>query len=237
VRRALADAEFVKTWPTLADRTWWPDAETADETSARSDFASAMKAWREMPKLGLAKGEEAMEESSARADKAVASAFEIARGAVAAQTKIVDEVHPTVLGEAQEKKDSFWSRTPDFGKVVEMLTEAVEKRWGETKIGTLWPKGGAPKNADEQHAELFPSVKKRIELVARSIVAEINKPEPEVALVYAISAQRTGDRVTVKVTHGEETVFEKNPKANMKDFRNAMRELGETYGKEILNLK
>jgi len=258
VRRTLADAEFVKTWPTLADRTWWPDAETADETSARSDFASAVKAWREMPRekvkekgqgqerkssvAELAKGEEAMEESSARADKAVASAFEIARGAVVAQTKIVDEVHPTVLGEAQEKKDSCWSRTPDLGKVVAMLTEAVEKRWAETKVGTLWPKGGTPKNADEQHTELFPSVKKRIELVARSIVAEINKPEPEESpeepvLMYSIIVSREGEHVTVKLDQGGKTLVEKTPKAQMGEFRGAMKEVGEKLGKEILNLK
>lgn len=242
VRRNLADAEFVKTWPTLADRTWWPDAETADKTAARSDFKAAVQAWREMPNLALAKGEDAMEESSDRADKSVVAAFETARGAVAAQTKIVDEVHPTVLGEAQERKDSFWSRTPDFGKVVAMLTEAVEARWGETKVGTLWPKGKAPKNADEQHAELFPSVKKRIELVAKSIMAEINKPEPEEQpedplMLYSIVVSREGERVTVKLDQGGKTLVEKKAKAQMGDFRGAIRDVGEKLGKEILKLK
>jgi len=242
MRRELSAAEFAKTWPTLADRTWYPEAETADATCARSDYAAAIQAWRELPRIELARGEETLEETSAHADRSVAAAFETARSAIAAQTRIVDEVHPAILAAAQSEKESFWRRTPDLGRVVRMLTEAVEARWAETKVGVLWPKGDMPKNSARQHAELFPSVKKRIDLVARSIIAEINKPEtkeePEVPVMpYSIVVTREGDRVTVKLDQGGNTLAERNAKANMSDFRGAIGEVGEKLGKEILKLK
>ena len=58
-----------------------------------------------------------------------------------------------------------------------MITDATEKMWSEERVAKLWPDGGAPKNAAEQHVALFPSVKNRIELLARKILEEIKKEE------------------------------------------------------------
>ena len=263
-RAAAAKAEAGRIWPTLADRTWYPDAEFADAVAARSDYAAAVKAWRQAPELEtLAKadgGKPVMEETAADADRSVSAAFDLARNAIAAQNAIIGEVEPSVLGEAKDRKSSFWRSTPDLKAIVGMLTEAVEKRWGEKRVATLWGDGERPANADDQHAALFPSVKRHIELVARSILEQMEKPEPEPEkkpepeekpedpsesdqqseeqlMMFSIVVQREGDQVTVKLEQGKSTVAEKSAKARMSDYQGAMKFVSDKLGSDILKLK
>ena len=263
-REAAAKAEADRIWPTLADRTWYPDAEFADAVVARSDYAAAVKAWRTAPELeALAKadgGKPVMEETAADADRSVSAAFDLARNAIAAQNAIIGEVEPSVLGEAKDRKSSFWRSTPDLKAVIGMLTEAVEAKWNEKRVATLWGDGERPANAADQHAALFPSVKKRIELVARSILEEMEKPEPEPEkkpepeeppedpsesdrqseqelMKFSIVVERTGDQVTVKLEQGKSTVAEKSAKARMSDYQGAMKYVSDKLGTDILKLK
>ena len=264
-REAVAKQEADRIWPTLADRTWYPDAELADAVAARSDYAAAVKAWRSAPELeALAKadgGKPVMEETAADADKSVAAAFDLARNAITAQNAVIGEVEPSVLGEAKDRKSSFWRATPDLKAIVGMLTEAVEKRWGEKRVATLWGDGERPANAADQHAALFPSVRRRIELVARSILEEMEKPEPEPEkkpepeekpedptesdqqseepplLMFSIVVQREGDEVKVKLEQGKSTVAERSAKAKMSDYREAMKYVSDKLGTDILKLK
>ena len=266
-RAAAAKQEAERIWPTLADRTWYPDAELADAIAARSDYAAAVRHWRTEPALeALAKqdgGKALMEETSATADESVSAAFDLARNAIAAQNAIIGEVEPSVLGEAKDRKSSFWRSTPDLKAIIGMLTEAVEAKWNEKRVGTLWPDEAArPANADDQHAALFPSVKKRIELVARSILEQMEKPEPdpeqkpepeepppedpsekdqqseeEQLMMFSIIVQRDGDNVTVKLEQGKSTVAERSAKAKMSDYQGAMKYVSDKLGTEILKLK
>ena len=266
VRAEVAKAEADRIWPTLADRTWYPDADLADAVAARSDYAEAVKGWRKVPELeSLAKadgGDPLMEETAADADKSVAAAFELARNAIAAQNAIIGEVEPSVLGEAKDRKSSFWRRTPDFKAIVGMLTAAVEEKWTEKRVTTLWGDGERPSNADAQHAALFPSVKKRIELVARQILEDMEKPEPEPEqkpqppeppedptesdqqseeepqlLMYSIVVERDGDEVKVKLEQGKTTIAERSAKAKMIDFQDAMKFVSDKLGTDILKLR
>ena len=264
VRAAVAKAEADRIWPTLGDRTWYPEAELADEIAARSDYAAAVKSWRTAPALEtLAKadgGQPVMEETAADADRSVSAAFDLARSAIAAQNAIVGEVEPSVLGEAKDRKSSFWRATPDLKAIVGMLTAAVESRWSERRSETLWGNGERPANADEQHVALFPSVRKHIELVARAILEEMEKPEPEPEkkpqpeeptedpsdsdqesdeelLKFSIVVQREGDQVTVKLEQGKSTVAEKSAKAKMSDYQGAMKFVSDKLGTDILKLK
>ena len=263
-RVAAAKSEADRIWPTLADRTWYPDAELADAVAARSDYAEAVKAWRKAPELeALAKadgGKPVMEETAADADKSVLAAFDLARSAIAAQTALVGEAEPSVLGEAKDRKSSFWRATPDLKAIVGMLTEAVERKWGEKRLGTLWGDGERPANASDQHAALFPSVRRQIELVARSILEQMEKPEPEPEkkpepeekpedpsesdqeseeqlMMYSIIVKREGDQVTVKLEQGKSTVAERSAKAKMSDYQGAMKYVSDKLGTEILKLK
>ncbi|MGN0833764.1 MAG: hypothetical protein ACI4RD_08995 [Kiritimatiellia bacterium] len=254
VRAELAQAEAARLWPTLADRTWHPPADLADRVAARSDYASAVREWRSVPELAaLARagdGRPVMEESAAKADRAVAAAFELARSAIAAQNALVDEAEPAVLAEAMERKASFWRRTPDFRAIVGLLTDAVGERWRATRLQTLWGTGARPANAAEQHADLFPSVRTRIELVARKILEEMEKPQPvpertpepeavveEPQQTFAIVVERTDDRVTVRLEQGRSTLVERTAEARMSDYRNAVKAVSDRLGAEILRLR
>jgi len=259
VRADVATAEAARLWPTLADRTWCPDAELADRFAARSDYAAAVKEWRKVPELGsLAKadaGKTLLEETAANADRSVLAAFDLARTAVTAQNALVGEVEPEVLGTAKDRKASFWRKTPDFKVIVGLLTEAVEEKWDERRERILWGDGERPSNADRQHVELFPSVKKRIELVARSILEEMEKPEPEKKsepedpadldqqseepqlMKFSIVVEKDGDQVSVKLEQGKTTVAERSAKAKMSDYQGAMKFDSDKLGTDILKLK
>lgn len=251
------------TWPTLCDRTWYPPAELADETAARSDYPQAVKDWRGvkgMESLAAADGgRPVMEEAAAKADERVAAAFDLARNAIAAQNEIVESSHAGVLAESRARKDSFWRKTPDVKAIAAMLTEATETKWAERRIATLWPAGELPSNADEQHVELFPSVRRKIELMARTILEEMNEPvekkpeepppeeetkddstseepPPEVPM-FTISVSKSGDRVEAKLLKGKTPVVDKSVDAKLQPFESAMREISTTLGRDLLNLR
>lgn len=264
VRAAVAEKVAAKTWPTLLDGTWYPDAELADATAARSDYAKEVKNWRAVKGLealaGAADGKPMMEEADARADRAVAAAFDRARDAIAAQNAIVDGSHQAVLTESRRRKDSFWTRTPDLKKVTELLTVATEERWDETRVKTLWPDGGEPANAAEQHRELFPSVKRKIELLAKVILEEMNQPQPEEKkpeepppeetppeetpeeppeekAVFTIEISCGEDAIEITLKSGETTVERATAAPKKDDFENAMYKVTRALSQDILKLK
>lgn len=257
-RNQIVEKQFGEVWPELNSRTWYPDAETADDISSRSDYADAVKAWRHIPSLApLAEGRVALEETEGKADAAVAAAFELARAAIAAQSSIVEKEMPGVLAESIKRKDSFWRSTPDLNEIVSMLTDATQKRWEESKNATLWPvAGSAPENAQEQHSQLFPSVKKKIESIARMILKEMEKdpeerenpPEPQPPEpveseeepeeeVCTITFSVSGASVTVKAEKGSRVVAERTEKATAFGFEKAIKEVGAIVGREVLFLK
>jgi hypothetical protein len=190
-------------------------------------------------------GRALMEEADRKADQAVAAAFDCARSAIAAQHKIVDSSHKAVLEESRRRKDDFWSRTPDLEAVVKILTEATQSRWTEIRLSTLWPdEGRRPANADSQHAGLFPSVKRKIELIAKVILEEMKKPEPEEKpeepkppeepppeepppeieelMEFSISVKRVGSAIEVSLEQGGNALVTETVSAGRDDFENAM---------------
>ncbi len=241
-RAAVAVKQAAETWPTLENRTWCPSPELADELVARSDYAKAVRNWRSAKGMeGLAEasaGKNLMEEAESRADRDVSAAFDIARSAIAAQNNIVDACHDTVLRESRRRKDSFWRMTPDLAAVRAMLTRETEQAWERQRLGTLWPDAAKrPSNAARQHRELFPSVKRKIELVARVILEEMREIEPkdaepdpqtppeEALLEFEISVSRSGDNVEVTLKKGGETVESESVRARKGDFDKAMRKV------------
>lgn len=268
VRAEIAETEVTRLWPTLADRTWYPSAELADQTVARSDYGAVLKDWRKAPELqDLAGKTETLEESEASADKSVAAAFDLARTAIAAQNEIVGKSHPLILTAAKDLSKGLFSKKPNLAAVTEMLMNAVTDGWAETREETLWKDGKKPANADEQHAALFPSVKRRIELEARQILDELEQqeskeketketppeepppeePPPEEPPVPSeetpeeelctISFSMAGGEVTVQAKRGNTVVAERKAKATASGFENALREVGAVVGREIFRLK
>ena len=249
-RKARAEAaarQAAETWPGLEDGTWHPDPALADETAARSDYSAAVRDWRRAkgmePLAGAAKGRSVLEEADRRADAKVAAAFDLARSAIAAQNKIVDGCHKSVLEESRRRKDSFWTRTPDLKAVTELLSRATEDEWERTRLATLWPDEAArPANAAEQHKELFPSVRRKIELLAKVILQEMNEPRPEQEKKpetpppddssddqedptdeISISVEQGNGRVVVELKRGGKTVKRVSATSRKGDFEGAMR--------------
>ncbi len=256
-RAAAAKRQADGTWPALADGTWFPPAEVADDVAARSDYAKSVREWRSLaalkPLADAPQGRPLMEEADRRADAEVAAAFDIARSAIAAQNAIVDRSHAQVLVEAKRRKDSFWSRTPDLKTVVELLTQATEASWEASRLDTLWPdEAKRPANAAEQHKALFPSVRRKIELLARTILDEMNEPQPqtdekppepqpdepppEEVVEFAISVRRAGNAVEVSLKQGDAVVESATVPARKGDFESAMSKVTGAISR-ILGLK
>lgn len=263
-RATAAKRQADDTWPTLADGTWFPPADLADDITARSDYAKSVKEWRSLaalkPLADAPQGRPLMEEADSRADSEVAAAFDIARSAIAAQNSIVDNSHAQVLAEAKKRKDSFWTRTPDLKTVVGLLTQAIEESWNATRLATLWPdEAKRPANAAEQHKALFPSVRRKIELLARTILEEMNEPkpeneekpeepppeeqqpdetpeEPEEVVEFEISVRRAGNEVEVSLKQGETVVESATVPAKKDNFENAMFKVTSAISR-ILGLK
>ena len=247
-REARAEAaakQAAETWPALEDGTWCPSPELADSVAAKSDYAKAVREWRGEKGMealaGASGGRPLMEEAERRADSGVAAAFDVARNAIAAQNQIVDASHAAVLEESRRRRDEFWTKTPDLKAIVGLLTGEVEKRWDESRVETLWPdEAKRPANASEQHRALFPSVRRKIELLAKVILEEMNEPKPEEEkppeetppeetpeeppekVEFAISVKRSGGTIEVELKQGESTVESATVPAKKDDFENAM---------------
>ena len=253
-REARAEAaakQAAETWPALEDGTWCPSPELADSVAAKSDYAKAVREWRGEKGMealaGASGGRPLMEEAERRADSGVAAAFDVARNAIAAQNQIVDASHAAVLEESRRRRDEFWTKTPDLKAIVGLLTGEVEKRWDESRVETLWPEEAKrPANASEQHRALFPSVRRKIELLAKVILEEMNEPKPEEEkppeekppeetppeetpedppeeeFAFAISVKRSGGTIEVELKQGESTVESATVPAKKDDFENAM---------------
>ncbi len=258
-REAVAARQAETLWPTLANGTWFPPPALADETAARSDYTEALREWRKVSGLkDLAEadgGKPILEETSGRVDKQIAQAFDRARSAIAAQNAIVDKEHQAVI--AALRSDGT---RPTLSAIIENLTKVTEEKWNESRLATLWPDGKTPENADAQHGGLFPSVRRKIELLAKVILEELSEPqpeekkpeepppeerpqtpspqeEPEEEYEYTISVIRAGNNVKVKLMKGETTVVERSIDAKMNNFDSAMQEVTDRLGRDLLRLK
>lgn len=253
VRAEIAAEEAARLWPTLTDRTWYPEPQLADRTAARSDYAEAVKDWRREPELMILSAKSGvLEESDATADTSVAAAFDLARNAIVAQNAVVEKIHPLVLTAARDLSKGLFAKKPSLASVTEMLTTSVENAWSESRVETLWNRGPKPANVADQHVSLFPSVRHRIELEARQILEELEDREvsensatsetstsedvpPEE--LCTISFELSGGEVTVRAKRGETVVAERQAKATAEGFEKAVHEVGAIIGRQVFRLK
>ncbi len=262
-REAVAAKQIGNLWPSLANGTWYPSSSLADETAARSDYAAAVRDWRKVAGLrDLASadgGKPVLEETRGRVDAHVAQAFDRARNAIAAQNAIVEREHPAVLNELRAA-----GGRPKLRAIVERLTAVAEMKWRDARAATLWPDGKTPANADAQHRELFPSVRRKIELLAKAVLEELSEPSPaekkpeekkpeepppeetpeaspeetpEEEFEFTVSVVRAGDRVEVKLLKGKTPVVERTLDAKMVPFGSAMKEVADRLGRDLLKLR
>ncbi len=256
-RDAVAKRQAEAIWPELVKGEWFPAAAIADEMVARSDYANALRDWRSLDELKVLadadNGRAVLEETTGRIDKEIAKAFDVARSAIAAQNAIAESEHIALLEELRSS-----GVKPKVDAIAEKLTDKSIEKWNASRLSTLWPDGNVPENGDEQHRELFPSVQRKIELLAKSILEELNEPLPEEPtpeepkpeedpvenpeempeeFEFTISVSRSGDKVEVKLLKGKEAVVERLLDAKMAPFDSAMEEVSDHLGRKLLKLK
>jgi hypothetical protein len=238
----------------------------ADATAARSDYNEALKSWRlidELAMLATADGGSAiLEETTKRVDRDVANAFDRARNAIAAQSSIVEASYQGVLGEVRSSGEKV-----DLKTVEGLISHRVLEEWETRRAEVLWPNGEVPENADAQHTGLFPSVKRKIELIARMILEEIKKesevmetekkdpkpepdpepepePEPEEPQdpeieeeMIEISCKKVGDIIEITLKKNGSVIDERKVPAKLGGFKSAMKEVSHILGTQGLDLK
>lgn len=256
-REEYAKREFAETWPELSGGEWLPEAGHADRTAARSDYAKAVKEWRSDLELaglaGAARGKTLAEETEAAADAAVSRGFETARSAIAAQNGEAEKAYAKVREEAFAEKAAWFGKAPDLRTVAARLRERTEEGWGARRVAVLWPEGSVrPEDTTKQYAGLFPSVERKIEVLAKSIMEQLEKQEQKVVATpveaeseeeeeqvfeCTIELRREGERVGVKVKDGERVVFGRECGATVGELEGVMREAARVAGRELLKIK
>ena len=183
IREQGATKQFAATYPSVADGTWHPDGGLADSVCERHDYKIAVKGWRELPGLesvaAPGRGKVFLEETDGMADSAVLAAFDRARSARTAQLKAVQK-SGTELGRKLKTMVGAGGEVPTLEEIVKELTALVESDWEAGRERVLWanvPAEKRPRNFGEQHRELFPSVKARIEEKAKALRESLEKPQ------------------------------------------------------------
>lgn len=216
VRQSCAERQFTGRFPELASGEWFPGSELADRVFKKPDFRAAVAAWRDLPELRsfaeTARKHPLMEETVARLDTRIAAAFDLARTAHTAQQGIAEELYPAILANYRAALASGGT-APDLDAIVRAYTAEAQKSWSASRKKVLWKDSSAlPRNADRQHADLFPSTRKHIELLAKSILEALKekskeaKPAPQAPVTLTprempctFSIGRAGDSFQIRI--------------------------------------
>ena len=181
LRNALADEQFKAAAPTLADGTFVPDEPSVDAVCAvENDFRKTLRAWRRAPVSALtsfaaaAPEERIFEETAAKFDKAVPAAFEPGAAARGAQHRIVDGLYADVKRAVQALGD-----VPPLERVVSIYKARTALAWADARPAAIGLAAGAAD--DGRYLDLFPSTLEKIELLAKTILEEMEreKAQPE----------------------------------------------------------
>ena len=241
-RQSLMQKELAKLYPTLMDRTWFASPELAESVTERRDYAKVFADWRALDLPNVNEDHLILQETDQAVGEKLKALFDLARVAIVEQMKLVDVVQPQIFSDVKMRHDSFWRRTPDAKAIIRQMTEAVLERWLADKSSILWANGDSPENAEAQYAELFPSVKKRIEMMAVEIlekVEEKEEPEPQPEEPppeeedWMISLKRAENgALAIEVKKGENAVKSWSVRSG-RQLREAMQEVSSLLTKEM----
>ena len=174
LRAAFAEVQCETFLPQLAAGDWIPAPELVDAVAESNDFRKVLSRWRDMDALGEFRAAEAanpfLEEASQRLDKLVVDAFEPGAAALACQHGLADSCAKTLRAEL-----GAGAELPPLPDLVARLTGSVSKGWSERRASVL----GEAMAAKEAYADLFPSTRRKIELLARAMMEAPTESPPE----------------------------------------------------------
>lgn len=181
LRAGFARKQFETLAPPLAAGIWVPDETEVDAVCAvENDFRKTLRAWRRAPVAlfamidKLAPEEQVLEETAALFDKAVPAAFEPGAAARGAQHRIVDGLYGDVKRAVQALGD-----VPPLERVVSIYKARTALAWADARPAAIGLAAGAAD--DGRYLDLFPSTLEKIELLAKTILEEMEreKAQPE----------------------------------------------------------
>ena len=179
IRRDLSGRQFAALAPALAAGTFVPDEAVVDGVcAAENDFRKTLRAWRRAPGLSdlaaAAPEDRIFEETAAALDTAVPAAFEAGAAARGSQHKIVDGLYEDV-----KRAVRALGSVPPLERVVSIYKARAALAWTDARPAAIGLAAGAAD--DGRYLDLFPSTLAKIELLAKTILEEMEreKAQPE----------------------------------------------------------
>lgn len=176
VRKQCAQKQFEGMYSELADGSWYPAASLVDSVCESPNFKKTLDNWREL--IGLekfARVEEQrviLEETSKLVFDKIVDGFDQGSEARSAQHRLVDNTFPAVRNEVKNME-----QLPPVEQITQIFSAKVSAAWTEERLIVIqFPEG---KEDDSRFSELFPSTIKKIELLSKTLLEQLEKEKQE----------------------------------------------------------
>lgn len=176
VRKQCAQKQFEGMYPELADGSWYPEASLVDSVCETSNVKKTLDNWREL--IGLEKFARVeqqrviLEETSKLVQDKIVDGFDQGSEARTAQHRLVDNTFPAVRNEVKNMQ-----QLPPVEQITQIFISKVNSSWVEERLIVVqFPEG---KEDDSRYVELFPSTIKKIELLSKTLLEQLEKEKQE----------------------------------------------------------
>jgi hypothetical protein len=160
----------------LADGSWYPAASLVDSVCESPNFKKTLGNWREL--IGLEKFARVeqqrviLEETSKPVFDKIVDGFDQGSEARSAQHRLVDNTFPAVRNEVKNME-----QLPPVEQITQIFSAKVSAAWTEERLIVIqFPEG---KEDDSRFSELFPSTIKKIELLSKTLLEQLEKEKQE----------------------------------------------------------
>jgi hypothetical protein len=176
VRKQCAQKQFEGMYAELANGSWYPESSLVDSVCEKPNFKKALDNWKELRGLEkFARIEEQrviLEETSKLVIGAISDGFDQGSEARTAQHRLVDNTFPAVRNEVKNMQ-----QLPPVEQIIQIFVSKVSTSWVEERmIVVQFPEG---KEDDNRYADLFPSTLKKIELLSKTLLEQLEKEKQE----------------------------------------------------------
>lgn len=176
VRKQCAQKQFEGMYSELADGSWYPAASLVDSVCESPNFKKTLGNWREL--IGLEKFARVeqqrviLEETSKLVFDKIVDGFDQGSEARSAQHRLVDNTFPAVRNEVKNME-----QLPPVEQITQIFSAKVSAAWTEERLIVIqFPEG---KEDDSRFSELFPSTIKKIELLSKTLLEQLEKEKQE----------------------------------------------------------